>query len=163
LSYSSPLRVAGNVLDVDERGSIEYGLAHVNTPVLVVLGHTQCGAVTAVTHNVQGKGPALERNIPPLVDNSEPAVKRAISKHPDVQGDVIIPYAIEENIWQSIEDLFMNSPATRELVTSGKVQVVGALYDVGTGKIDWLPASAVGQILAKVEASPNKAKMPPVH
>ena len=54
------IRVAGNVCDVDERGSIEYGLAHVNTPVLVVLGHTQCGAVTAVTHSVQGKGHALE-------------------------------------------------------------------------------------------------------
>ena len=157
------IRVAGNVCDVDERGSIEYGLAHVNTPVLVVLGHTQCGAVTAVTHNVQGKGHALERNIPPLVDNIEPAVKRAMSKHPDVQGDGIIPYAIEENIWQSIEDLFMNSPATRELVKSGKVKVVGALYDVGTGKIDWLPASEVDQILAKVEASSEKAKKPPVH
>jgi carbonic anhydrase len=157
------IRVAGNVCDVDERGSIEYGLAHVNTPVLVVLGHTQCGAVTAVTHDVQGKGHALESNIPELVDNIEPAVKRAISKHPDVQGDGIIPYAIEENIWQSIEDLFMNSPATRELVKSGKVKVAGALYDVGTGKIDWLPASEVDQILAKVEASSNNAKMPPVH
>jgi carbonic anhydrase len=86
-----------------------------------------------------------------------------MSKHPAVEGDGIIPYAIEENIWQSIEDLFMNSPATRELVKSAKVQVVGALYDVGTGKVDWLPLSAVGQILAKVEASPNKAKMTPVH
>lgn len=72
------VRVAGNVCDTDEVGSIEYGLAHVNTPVLVVLGHTQCGAVTAVTHAVQGKGHALELNIPPLVDNIEPAVKRAM-------------------------------------------------------------------------------------
>ena len=155
--------VAGNVCDVDGRGSIEYGLAHVNTPVLVVLGHTQCGAVTAVTHRVQGKGHALELNIPPLVDNIEPAVKRAMSKHTDIQGDKIIPYAIEENIWQSIEDLFMNSPATRELVKSGKVRVVGALYDVGTGKIDWLPASEVDRILRNVEASSLKAKKPPVH
>lgn len=63
------IRVAGNVCDVDEAGSIEYGIAHVNTPVFVVLGHTQCGAVTAVTHAVHGTGHALERNIPPLVDN----------------------------------------------------------------------------------------------
>jgi carbonic anhydrase len=157
------IRVAGNVCDVDERGSIEYGLAHVNTPVLVVLGHTQCGAVTAVTHNVQGKGHALELNIPPLVDNIEPAVKRAMSKHPDVQGDGIIPYAIEENIWQSIEDLFVNSPATRGLVKSGKVRVAGALYDVGTGTIDWLPASEVDRIQATVEASSEKVMKPPVH
>ena len=50
------IRVAGNVCDTDEVGSIEYGLAHVNTPVLVVLGHTQCGAVTAVTNLVEGNG-----------------------------------------------------------------------------------------------------------
>ena len=157
------IRVAGNVCDVDERGSIEYGLAHVNTPVLVVLGHTQCGAVTAVTHNLQGKGHALERNIPPLVDNIEPAVKRAVSQHKEIQGDKIIPYAIEENVWQSIEDLFMNSPSTRELVESGNAHVVGAIYDVGTGKIDWLTASKVTQILTKVEASPKKGEKPHQH
>ena len=70
------IRVAGNVVDVDEAGSIEYGLAHVKTPVLVVLGHTQCGAVTAVTHAIHGTGHPLERNIPQLVDNIEPAVRR---------------------------------------------------------------------------------------
>lgn len=59
------IRVAGNVLDVDEIGTAEYGLAHVNTPVFVVLGHAQCGAVTAVTSVVQGHGHPLEINIPP--------------------------------------------------------------------------------------------------
>ena len=157
------IRVAGNVCDVDERGSIEYGLAHVNTPVLVVLGHTQCGAVTAVTHSLQGKGHELELNIPPLVDNIEPAVKRAVSQHKEIKGDGIIPYAIEENVWQSIEDLFMNSPATRELVKSGKAKVVGAVYDVGTGKIDWLPASEVDRILTDIEASSKKTGQSPVH
>ena len=154
------IRVAGNVCDVDEAGSIEYGLAHVNTPVLVVLGHTQCGAVTAVTENIQGRGHPLERNIPPLIDNIEPAVRRAMSKHPEVKGDTIIPYAIAENVWQSIEDLFMKSPATRELVKSGTVKVVGAIYDVSTGMITWLPSEDVDSILAKVEASPTKAEKP---
>ena len=152
------IRVAGNVADVDESGSIEYGLAHVNTPVLVVLGHTQCGAVTAVTHSLQGKGHPLERNIPPLIDNIEPAVKRALKKHPDQKGDSVIPYAIEENVWQTIEDLFMKSSATRGLVKSNKVQVVGAIYDVGTGMINWLSSEEVERILAKVEASPEKAE-----
>ena len=150
------IRVAGNVCDVDEAGSIEYGLAHVNTPVLVVLGHTQCGAVTAVTNGIQGNGHALERNIPPLVDNIEPAVKRAMIKNPKVHGTDIIPYAIEENVWQSIEDLFMKSPACREIVKNGTAKVVGAIYDVGTGKIKWLPQSKgaggrMGLFIANVE------------
>jgi carbonic anhydrase len=150
------IRVAGNVIDVDEAGSIEYGLAHVNTPVLVVLGHTQCGAVTAVTQEVQGKGHALERNIPPLVDNIIPAVKRAMSSHPNVLGNDIIPYGIEENVWQGIEDFFMASPVSRRLVKEGKAKVVGAIYDVGTGKVNWLPESKTDEILKKVEADPKR-------
>jgi len=151
------IRVAGNICDTDEVGSIEYGLAHVNTPVLVVLGHTQCGAVTAVTHAVHGTGHALERNIPPLVDNIEPAVRRAIEKHPDIHGDDIIPYGIEENVWQGIEDLFMSSPSTRELVKSGKAKVLGAIYDVGTGVVKWLDEAKTTAILSRVEANPGRA------
>ncbi len=151
------IRVAGNVVDTDEAGSIEYGLAHVNTPVLVILGHTQCGAVTAVTHAVNGTGHALERNIPPLVDNIIPAVKRAQLQNPSVHGDDIIPSAIIENVWQGTEDLFMVSPSSRNLVKSGKVKVVGAIYDVGTGKVNWLPEMPVAQILNKVESNPARA------
>lgn len=151
------VRVAGNVVDVDEAGSIEYGLLHVNTPVLVVLGHTQCGAVTAVTNEVEGHGHALEVNIPPLVDNIGPAVKKSMAAHPDKHGKDVIPYAIEENIWQGIDDLFMKSPAVREQVKSGKAKVVGAMYDVGTGKVEWLPESKVTEILAKVEKDPARA------
>ncbi len=151
------VRVAGNVCDTDEVGSIEYGLAHVNTPVLVVLGHTQCGAVTAVTHAIHGTGHALERNIPPLVDNIQPAVNRAMATHPELLGDAVIPAAIEENVWQGIEDLFMTSPSTRDVVKSGKAKVVGAIYDVSTGKVNWLPEAKVAKILAKVESSRTKA------
>lgn len=154
------VRVAGNVNDTDEIGSIEYGLSHVKTPVLVILGHTQCGAVTAVTHAVLGEGEQLERNIPPLVDNIAPAVKRAIERHKDAQGDAVIPYAIEENVWQSIEDLFMKSPITREFVTKGTVKVVGAIYDLSSGKVTWLDEAKVLEILKQIEASPNKITEP---
>ena len=151
------IRVAGNVLDVDEIGSVEYGLAHVNTPVFVVLGHTQCGAVTAVTKAVQGHGHPLERNIPPLVDNIIPAVKKAIEDNPGAHGTDVIPHAIEENIWRGIEDLFMASPSSRNLVNAGKAKVVGAIYDVSNGKIDWLPEAKTMEILKKVEANPKRA------
>ncbi|MBL0699349.1 MAG: carbonic anhydrase [Desulfosarcina sp.] len=151
------IRVAGNVLDVDEIGSVEYGLAHVNTPVFVVLGHTQCGAVTAVTNAVQGHGHPLERNISPLVDNIIPAVKKAIADNPKAHGADVIPHAIEENIWQGIEDLFMESPVSRDIVNSGKAKVVGAIYDVSNGKINWLPEAKTAEILKKVEANPKRA------
>jgi carbonic anhydrase len=154
------VRVAGNVANVDETGSIEYGLAHVNTPILIVLGHTQCGAVTAVTEAVQGKGHALERNIPPLVAPIKPAVTRAMALHPEAKGEAIIPYCVEENVWQAIEDLFSKSPAVRDLVAAKKAMVVGAIYDVGTGRVNWLPESKVGEILKKVSESPERALNP---
>lgn len=151
------VRVAGNVCDTDEIGSIEYGLAHVNTPVLVVLGHTQCGAVTAVTNAIEGHGHELERNIPPLVENIKPAVERAKANFPHKHGADIIPEAIVENVWQGIHDLFMESPAVRELVHEGKSKVTGAIYDVSTGEIEWLPENKVSDILREVEANPGKA------
>ena len=154
------VRVAGNVCDTDEIGSIEYGLAHVKTPVLVILGHTRCGAVTAVSQAVAGHGHPLERNIPPLVDNIIPAVQRAMEQHADVHGEAIVPFAIEENVWQAVDDLFMKSPAVRNLVKAGKVKVVGAIYDLGTGKVEWLPQEKIGETLQRVEASPEKETEP---
>ena len=150
------IRVAGNVCNTDEIGSIEYGMAHVKTPLLVVLGHNQCGAVTAVTHELHGVGHKLERNIPPLVNSIIPAVKRAMVMHSNVHGNEIIPFAIEENVWQGINNLFMNSPAVRNLVREKKAMVAGAIYNVGTGKVEWLPLNEVDEILKKVEASPDK-------
>ncbi len=151
------IRVAGNVVKTDEAGSIEYGLAHVNTPVLVVLGHTQCGAVTAVTKAKLGEGHALERNIPPLVAPISPAVERAMHNHPDMKGISVVPAAIEENVWQGIHDLFMESPTARTYQAEGKALIIGAIYDVATGKVKWLPKEKVNEILKEVEKDPNRA------
>ena len=152
------IRVAGNVVQTDEAGSIEYGLAHVYTPVLVILGHTQCGAVTAVTQAVQGHGHALEYNIPPLVKPIGPAVKKAQAAFPQAKGEALIPHAIEQNVWQAMEDLFMKSPAVRQLVKDGKVKAVGAIYELETGKVRWLDQAKSAAILAEVEKNPNRNK-----
>lgn len=150
------VRVAGNVVQGNEAGSIEYGLSHVNTPLLVVLGHTQCGAVTAVTEAVEGHGHELERNIPGLVSTIIPAVERT-KKHTGLKGKALVPQATEQNVWQSITDLFMRSPSTRELVKSGKVKVVGAMYEVETGRVQWLKEDRPLAILKEVEENPARA------
>ena len=150
------IRVVGNVCKKDAIGSIEYGLAHVQTPLLVVLGHTQCGAVKAVTRTIQGSVGQFERNIPPLMAPIIPAVKRAIGEHGETHGEDILPIAIETNVWKGIEDLFMKSPAVRKLVQKGIAKVVGAVYDVKTGLVQWLPWEKSDSILQSVEASPDK-------
>ncbi|RJX34551.1 MAG: carbonic anhydrase [Desulfarculus sp.] len=152
------VRVAGNVVKTDEAGSIEYGLAHVKTPLLVVLGHTGCGAVEAVADQLQGHGHPLERNIPPLVAPIIPAVRAALAAHPQARGKEILPYAVEQNVWQSVEDLFLQSPAARQLVESGAVKAVGAIYDVGQGRVRWLPEAEVVRLLKKAAQDPRRAK-----
>lgn len=149
------ISVAGNVSGPDQCASIEYGLINVDTPVLVVLGHTQCGAVTAAAQVFQEKNLSLEGNIPALIDKIKPAVESAVNKYPQKKGDDILPHAVEENVYQSMYDLFKRSPAVRELVNSGKVSAAGAVYDVGTGRVEWLPLEETTRILQQVLANPE--------
>jgi carbonic anhydrase len=127
------VRVAGNVGDTDEVATIEYGTEHLKTPVLVVLGHTKCGAVTAVTQEAR-----VEGNLPALLDNIRPALVKVKSQFPDLKGDDLINKCITENVWTSIQDVFNKSAIVRELVRKGHLLVVGAVYDIRTGTIKWL-------------------------
>ena len=127
------IRVAGNVCGVDEMGSIEYGVDHVGTPLLVVLGHSQCGAVTAAV-----TGAELPGSIKPLVERIAPAVAKAQAEHPDLHGKELVPAATEANVWHSIEELLTKSPLTRHCMKSGKLKVIGAIYDVKSGNLNWL-------------------------
>ncbi|MFH1139710.1 MAG: carbonic anhydrase [Pseudomonadota bacterium] len=150
------VRVAGAVCNTDEAGSIEYGLAHVNTPLLVVLGHTQCGAVSAVAADVRGESHHLETNIPPLIASIYPAVKRALEQKPGGGEEEMLNLAIEENVKESIRNLFLKSPTARDLVESGKVKVAGAIYDVSTGLVLWLPQDTASRILEEVGRDPGR-------
>ena len=124
------VRVAGNVADRSEIGSLEYGVGHLGTPLLLVIGHTKCGAVTAVVQNSK-----LGGNILSLTDNIIPAVKSVRSQYKDISEDDLIQKSIKANVWQSIEDILKNSDEIRSLVKEGKLKVVGALYDIETGKV----------------------------
>lgn len=127
------IRVAGNVIETNEAGSIEYGVDHLNTPVLVVLGHTGCGAVTAVC-----QGAELHGNIPELVNSITPAVEKAKSHHGHAVSDEMIQSAIRNNVFQSIEDLLKISHVTANRVRNGQLKIVGAIYNLANGKVEWI-------------------------
>ncbi len=138
------IRVAGNVADTDEVGSIEYGVDHLETPVMVVLGHTRCGAVTAVVQDADVHG-----NIPPLVDNIIPAADKARTNFPGLDGDALIAETVRLNVWQAVEDLFRISPAVRTRVRAGALRVAGAVYDIESGRVSWMGAHPdQGRLLA---------------
>ncbi len=127
------VRVIGNIGGTDETGSAEYGVEHLETPLLVVLGHTQCGAVTTAVKHSEVHG-----SIPPLISHINPAVIRARRAHPGLKGDDLINESVKTNVFQSIEELFNRSRVIRQRVRSDKLRVVGAIYDIRSGLVEWM-------------------------
>ncbi len=127
------IRVAGNVANVDEIASLEYGTDHLNVPLLVVLGHSQCGAVTAVVKNEEAHG-----NIPYLIKGIIPAVEAVKKKDPNASGESLVDLAVKANVWQAIEDIFKKSPIIADRVKNNKLKVLGAYYQLDTGKVSWM-------------------------
>lgn len=127
------IRVAGNIAGDSETGTIEYGLEHLKTPLLVVMGHSKCGAVAASASGAQLHG-AVGR----LVSHVQPALDRAKKANPGLEGDALVAATVRENVWQSVYDLLKNSPEIREQASTGKVKVVGAIYDLATGKVEFM-------------------------
>lgn len=155
------VRVAGNVCNTDEAGSIEYGAGHLGTPLLVILGHTGCGAVTAVATEAK-----VGSNIASLVKNIKPAVAKAAALNPHLCKQELVQEAIKANCWQAIEDLLSSSSETRELVSSGKLKIVAAIYNIETGKVGWLGSHPEqSKLIASIAgASENKESSPrPAH
>lgn len=144
------IRVAGNVCGIDEIGTIEYGIEHLETPLMVVLGHTLCGAVTAVVN--EGKAGGC---IPSLLAKIQPAVDITKSDNPQLEGSAIVTEAVKANIWRAIDDLFQHSPATRARAKDARVRVVGAIYHLEDGSVEWLGTHPRQDELLKYTGGPN--------
>src|SRR5215813_7556853 len=124
------VRVAGNVATDVELGSLEYGAEHLHIPLLVVLGHQRCGAVTAA---VQGGKP--EGHIGVLVSLLLPAVEKSRG----MAGD-LVENSVKTNVEMVVRQL-RSDPMLAELEHEGKLKVVGAVYSLETGAVTWLPDS----------------------
>ena len=118
------IRLAGNVVDDDALGSIEYGVAHANAPLIVVMGHESCGAVTAA-YNKYKKGTTVEGNIEDIVEEIEPSINK----------DKTLDDAIRTNV-TNVANEIKNDPITKKLIDSGKVKVVEAYYSLD-GKVEF--------------------------
>jgi carbonic anhydrase len=154
------VRVAGNVAGVSEIGSMEYAVDHLGTPLLVVLGHSKCGAVTAVAQNQQlpGSLPDLAALIKPAV---EPLRAEQLDKH---LGAGFIDLCIKANVWQTMAHLFAKSQIIRDRAKNGSVKVLGALYDLDTGKVEWLgPHPAQALLLGPAPSAPKTAEAASKH
>jgi Carbonic anhydrase len=123
------IRVAGNVVSDTELGSLEYGAEHLHVPLLVVLGHQHCGAVTAAVEGGEAEG-----HIAALVNLLRPAVEKTRG----MPGDHV-ENAVTANVEMVVKQLRASAPVLAKLVSEGKLKVVGAVYSLDTGKVTWLP------------------------
>ncbi len=122
------VRVAGNIVTPEVLGSIEYAVVLLKTPVLMVLGHERCGAVTAAVE---------EESLPnSQIDTFVKAIKPALEKVKDKSGDAV-DNAVIANVEYQIEKL-KQSPLLTERMQSGKLKIVGGRYDLDTGEIQLL-------------------------
>ncbi len=126
------VRVAGNVVSgagATVKGSIEYAVAELGVPLVVVLGHSGCGAVKAALKHIEAKD-TLPGAIEELVNNIKPAVTKAKGRDGDALDN-----AIKANVEVGVERLTGLKPVLAGPVKEGKVKVVGAVYDLRTGRV----------------------------
>lgn len=127
-------RVAGNVENRDLLGSFEFATQLVGTKVLVVLGHTSCGAVKGACAG------AKLGNLTGLLDEIMPAVKKVNKSHShlDKKSSEYYDLVSRKNVMKTIKDIRRKSPVMAKLEKEGKLKIVGAMYDVSNGKVTWL-------------------------
>ena len=119
------VRVAGNIVDDNALGSIEYAVEHLGARLIVVLGHEKCGAVAAAVASDHADG---------HVDSIVKAIQPAVVKAKAEQGDVV-DNAVKENVRQVVAEIRSSEPVLAKLVKSGKIRVIGARYDLDSGKV----------------------------
>lgn len=127
------VRVAGNVANEDEVASIEYAVEHLHVGVCVVLGHYECGAVTAVV-----QGGHLPAELEHLVAHIRTAESTVQHDSPALRDKPLIEATVRANVWQSIHDLFAQGAPIREQVRLNRLKVVGAVYRIADGRVDWM-------------------------
>ena len=124
------VRVAGNFLSEYGLASIEYAVRFLQAPLILVLGHTQCGALKAAIQTVEDRT-HLPGRLPYLIDAVEPAVHIAKEKKPPD----LLRAAIEANVRRQVQRLATISPIIDEAEAAGTVRVTGAVYELETGRV----------------------------
>ena len=146
------VQTAGNICDTSTVASIEYSLTHIKTPLLVVLGHTDCGILKRVIRSIEKKENLFSEKSMPIAEKILPAVKKSMRTATPATRRDFIASVTEENVWQTITELLEESAAARRLLKEEELLVRGAVYDAETGTVEWLDTNKPAAILARLES-----------
>jgi len=127
------IRLAGNIIAEDVLGTLQYGVAHLHTPLVVVMGHEGCGAVTAAVEEMLRQTRELE-HIESLIQLIEPGLTKLDLK---LERKALLHSAVEANVRWSMQQLHA-LPGAKRALQEKRVTLVGAVYELNTGKVRFL-------------------------
>ncbi len=129
------IRVAGNIVAPSLVGSVEFAAAQFGTRLVVVMGHTHCGAVRATVRSLTHQDGPDSRNLRSIIDRIAPHVEELCREPMD--EDARMAAAVQVNAEASAAELARSSELLRELVREGRVKIVPAVFDLATGNVDF--------------------------
>ena len=137
------IRVAGNIVAPSQVGSVEFAAARYETRLVLVLGHSQCGAILATLEELQRPTENQSRNLRAIVDRVRPSVESLLATPLKHDRDALIQQAVRANIRASVNHLRHGSEVLEQLIQEGGLRVVGAEYSLETGLVDFFEGGQV--------------------
>lgn len=131
------IRVAGNIVAPSQIGSVEFAAARFNTRLVVVLGHSQCGAVLATLEELQRPTANRSRNLRSIVDRIRPSVEGLLRTELQHDADALVRHAIRANVGLSVSHLRHGSEILERLIQHDDLLVVGAEYSLDSGVVEF--------------------------
>ena len=138
------IRVAGNIVAPSQVGSVEFAAARFGTRLVVVLGHSQCGAVIATLDELQGRGTAETRNLRSIIDRVRPAVETVLASGGGDDRERLLREGVRANVRVAAEHLRHGSELLERLIARDGLLVVGAKYSLATGVVDFFDGAPDG-------------------
>ena len=131
------IRVAGNIVAPSQIGSVEFAAERTGARLVVVLGHTMCGAVLATLEELERPQESRSQNLRAIVDRVRPSVEELLATARGYDSDALVEKAVRANIRASVNHLRQGSSILEELIQGDGLLVVGAEYSLETGRVDF--------------------------
>ena len=131
------IRVAGNIVAPSQVGSVEFAAARYGTPLVVVLGHSQCGAIAATIEDIRSGGPNPSSNLRSIVERIRPSVEGLFETELAKDEVALTAHAVRANVRASANHLRHGSPLLEKLIQNEGLLVVGAEYALDSGKVEF--------------------------
>lgn len=125
------VRIAGNFINEDILGSMEFACKIAGSKLIVVLGHTKCGAINGAVNNVE------MGNLTKMLSKIKPAVDSVMKREGDADKENFVQHVAQENVHMAIDNIKNQSPILNEMLQAGEIGIVGAMYNVENGEVDF--------------------------